>query len=114
MTVAFHGPDDFVSLMVTPTATPAREVGTPPQAVPWHALEESEVLGHLGSRLEGLTNDEAAARLARHGANVLPVAEPETALRILVRQLKSVVVALLVAAALIAFFLGDRLEAAAI
>jgi P-type Ca2+ transporter type 2C len=89
-------------------------VATEPRALPWHTLEEPELFQKLGSRRDGLTSREAADRLATHGPNILPVAEPETALRILVRQLKSVVVALLVAAALVAFLLGDRLESAAI
>ncbi|HET9947503.1 MAG TPA: HAD-IC family P-type ATPase [Longimicrobiales bacterium] len=86
----------------------------PTEAVPWHALPVEEVLARLATRPEGLDGREAAARLARHGPNRLAPAPPVPAWRILVRQLASLVVLLLFAAALVSLLLGDTLEAAAI
>jgi len=85
-----------------------------PATVPWHALDAAEALGKLGSDAGGLDAAEAARRLARFGPNRLEHRPPRSALRILAAQFESLVVALLVAAALVAFLLGDRVEAGAI
>ncbi len=72
------------------------------------------VLSALASRPDGLTEAEAAERLARAGPNRLEAAAPVTAWAVLVAQLRSIVVLLLVGAALVALGLGERVEAAAI
>jgi len=82
--------------------------------VPWHAEDASAVLRRLRSTTRGLDDDDAARRLAEIGANRLTRTTPVSPVRILVRQLASVVVALLCAAAGVALVLGDRLDAAAI
>jgi Ca2+-transporting ATPase len=80
----------------------------------WHAKPADDVLRELGSAPDGLTAAEAARRRQQHGPNRLTVARPVSALRILWDQLRSVVVLLLVAAAVVSWLLGDRLEAAAV
>jgi Ca2+-transporting ATPase len=80
----------------------------------FHAVPVDAVLSELGSNPGGLTDDEARARLARFGPNRLELARPVSVLAILRDQLRSVVVALLFATALISLLLGDRLEAIAI
>lgn len=80
----------------------------------WHAASAEDVLRELESSPAGLTPEEAAARLARHGANRLRPAKPVSALTLLLHQFTSVVVLLLVAAAVITFVLGDHVESAAI
>jgi len=84
------------------------------EATLWHALAVEPALAALQTESTGLSDQEAAARLVRFGPNRLTPAEPVSALVILRDQLTSVVVFLLVAAALISLLLGDRLEAAAI
>ena len=89
------------------------------QAIPeteWHphARAAEELLSLLASDARGLSDAEAKQRLAIHGPNVLLRAPAEPAWRILVRQLQSVVTALLVAAAALAWLMSDRLDAAAI
>jgi Ca2+-transporting ATPase len=84
----------------------------PPGA--WHALTVQATLTRLDADLTGLSDEEAARRLARHGPNRLAPPRPASALRILGDQLTSVVVFLLIAAAGVSLLLGDRLEAAAI
>jgi len=81
---------------------------------PWHAMPAEEAVALLSSRLEGLTSQEAQERLGRYGPNELPRARPVRALRILMDQFRSVVVLLLVGAAIVAMLLGDTLEAGAI
>ncbi len=80
----------------------------------WHALHPDRVLQRLASRPDGLTPREAVERLARCGPNSLAPPKPVPAWRILADQFASVVVGLLVVAALIATVVGDRLEAGAI
>ena len=80
----------------------------------WHTLGGDEVLSLLGSSTSGLTDAEARQRLATHGPNVLLRSPPEAAWRILVRQFRSVVIALLVVAGALAWSMGDSLDTAAI
>jgi Ca2+-transporting ATPase len=98
----------------TATADVLAVAGAGPAAVPPHAVPADEVLARLDTRPSGLTPAEAGRRLQEHGPNRLEAARPVPALRILVDQLRSVVVALLVAAAAIALVLGEPVEAAAI
>lgn len=83
-------------------------------SIPWHALTSADVVGRLATSRDGLSRTEAAARLAKHGRNVLAVAAPEAAWRILARQFASVVVWLLVAAVVFALFAGDEADALAV
>lgn len=86
--------------------------GEPPIA--WHSLPLEDVLRRLATAREGLSEAEAARRLAEHGPNRLSPAQLVSALRILANQFASLVVLLLVAAALVSALLGDLLEAGAI
>ncbi|HEU5319344.1 MAG TPA: cation-transporting P-type ATPase, partial [Methylomirabilota bacterium] len=83
-------------------------------AVAWHALPRDEVLRQLQTSPDGLTPDQARARLAQVGPNALRPPPPVPVWRIVVAQLRSVVVALLVAGAVLAAASGDWLDAAAI
>ncbi len=80
----------------------------------WHAQSVADVFDGLRSGADGLAEAEATRRLDDVGPNRLSRGKPVSALRILGRQLTSVVVFLLGAAALVALALGDRIEAAAI
>ncbi|HEX7049540.1 MAG TPA: cation-translocating P-type ATPase [Longimicrobiales bacterium] len=83
-------------------------------AAPWHALSVDEALDRLESAPSGLGVREARARLRRFGPNALETAPPASAWRILLDQLRSVVVLLLAVAAAVAWAVGDPLDAAAI
>jgi Ca2+-transporting ATPase len=84
------------------------------ESIAWHALPVPDVLRQLDSGAEGLSRDEAEARLERYGPNALQVARPISPWKILLEQLKSLVVLLLFAAASVAAAIGDLIEAAAI
>ncbi|MGD2151643.1 MAG: cation-transporting P-type ATPase [Gemmatimonadales bacterium] len=84
------------------------------ESIAWHALSIAEVLRQVDSTAEGLSGAEAAARLKRYGPNALQIARPISPWKILLGQLKSLVVVLLFAAAVVALVIGDLLEAAAI
>lgn len=80
----------------------------------WHTLPKETALDQLDTSVEGLSSQEAARRLARHGPNALDLTPPTPWWRVLADQVKSLVVGLLVVAAAVAALLGDLLESAAI
>jgi len=86
-----------------------------PEAVAWHTLPAAEAFERLqADPTRGLTEAEAARRLAQSGPNALAQAPPRSTPVILLAQFKSLIVALLVAATAIAFAMGETIEAAAI
>ena len=77
-------------------------------------LEEKEaVLAETGSSMEGLTEEEAAARLAQNGPNKLKEAEKESLLRKFLRELRDPMTIVLIIAALVsavtALYAGESL-----
>lgn len=83
--------------------------------VDWYALPIDEVCKRLQTDMAtGLTQAEAARRLLLHGLNALTQANQRSTWSILVAQFQSLIVALLVAATVIAFAMGDSIEAIAI
>ncbi len=80
----------------------------------WYSLAPDEVRRELDTGPEGLSSQEAAARLERYGANVLREEARETRLRVFLRQFKSVLIVILIVAAAISFLVGEALDAAAI
>jgi len=77
-----------------------------------HALTAAEALAALGSSPGGLDAGEAAARLERFGRNALPRAEPPGLATIFLRQFKSPLMYVLLAAAVISAALGEWSDAA--
>ncbi len=82
--------------------------------MPWHGLPPAEVLTGLDSGDGGLSEAEAARRLARDGPNAFRAAVPVSAWTVLLGQLRSVLVLLLVAAAVVAAATGGAADATAI
>lgn len=62
----------------------------------------------------GLTTEQADLRLEQFGLNELEQVKPESIWSILLRQVNSVIVWILAAAAIVSFFLGDNLEGFAV
>jgi Ca2+-transporting ATPase len=89
-------------------------IGGAPLTPPWHALPAHEVLSAVDGDASGLSEAEAARRLAHYGPNVLSVTPAEAAWRILIRQARSVVVGLLVVATVLAWWTSDVVDAGAI
>jgi P-type Ca2+ transporter type 2C len=81
---------------------------------PWHAISAGAVLHRIGSCADGLTDAEASLRLSRHGRNVFRSVPPVSVWTLLFSQLRSIIVLLLLVAALIALLVGDALDALAI
>ncbi len=74
------------------------------------AAPVDEVLGWLESSPEGLSSVEASTRRARYGPNAVRT-HRVNALAVLGRQLRSAVLILLAATAIVSYFLGDSLQA---
>ncbi len=84
-------------------------------AAPWHALDIAAVAETLRTDPEqGLAPDEARRRLATSGPNRMPEARDVPLWRLALRQFRSLVVLLLLAAAGAALAMGEHLEATAI
>ena len=79
-----------------------------------HAESAEGVLAALGSGTQGLGAAQAAERLARHGPNTLPAAKRRSALTRFAAQFNSALIYFLLAAALAAWILGHRIDAAVI
>ena len=62
---------------------------------PWHATPIAGVFDALHAAPAGLTNADASARLAQYGPNALVAEQPTSAVRILIAQLRSIIVVLL-------------------
>ena len=89
--------------------------GSPLPTAAWHMLPAAEAVERQQSDLaQGLTQAEAARRLAQYGPNTLAQARQRSTLSIFLAQFQSLIVALLVAATAIAFAMGENIEAVAI
>ncbi len=80
----------------------------------WHNLSQEEALNRLGSRRAGLTEDEAARRLERYGANELKRGRKTPPLLVFFRQFLSPLIYVLLVAAVISVAVGHFLDAAVI
>lgn len=93
--------------MIDPRVS-VQEIGPP------HDVSAADTLERLGSTVEGLNEADAARRLREFGPNLLSRGSQKGAWSILVDQFRSVVVLLLLAAAGLAWVIGDELEAVAV
>lgn len=71
-------------------------------------------MGAFGTRPSGLLPDEAAARAGRYGRNELREARRKSRLAILVSQFRDLMIVILIGAAAISLFVGERTDAAVI
>ncbi len=94
------------------TTTPS--IVEPPKGIAWHSRSAEEVLVQLGSTVFGLSSVEAARRLAESGPNELKEREAISPVQIFFSQFNSLIIWVLIAAAVISGLLGERMDAAAI
>jgi Ca2+-transporting ATPase len=80
----------------------------------WHGVEREVVERVLDTGGRGLTSPEAAARLALHGPNQLDEEPAPSALSVLVRQFRSPLIYILLAAMVVTLLLGEHLDSAVI
>jgi magnesium-transporting ATPase (P-type) len=89
------------------TVAGADETGT---TVAWHAMPVESVLDRLRVSNAGLTDEDAARRLERHGPNALPSSGGNEALRILLRQIQDPLIYVLLASTALAILAGKLLD----
>ena len=96
--------------MTTPSPSNSRENTTA-----WHAIDAAEVVRVLESEVgRGLSSAETARRQQIWGPNSLPEQEPVSPWRLLLRQFASILIYVLLAAAVLSLVLGDEVEFVAI
>jgi len=94
---------------ISPATAPDRQ---PPPSSAWHALSPESVLATLQADVaRGLTAAEAAARLRSDGPNVLPAPQVAHPVAIFLRQFRSPLVYVLLAAAVLSLGLGHLTDA---
>jgi Mg2+-importing ATPase len=85
-------------------------VGTQGLSEFW-SLQVPELMSRLGAKPEGLTSEEARTRLQKYGLNLLRPKKKTDLLTLLLSQFKSPIIIILLFAAVLAFFLGDKTDA---
>ncbi|HXV67841.1 MAG TPA: cation-translocating P-type ATPase [Nitrospira sp.] len=94
--------------------TTAPVIDAQPKANAWHTQSAEGVLIQLGSTASGLSSLEAARRLAANGPNELKESQPISPLQIFLAQFKSLIIWVLIAAAVISGLLGEWMDTIAI
>ncbi len=74
----------------------------------WHHRSAAETAALLGTSAQGITDDEAVLRLARHGPNVLTGGRRHSILVMVASQFADVTIAVLIGAAVISGLIGER------
>jgi Ca2+-transporting ATPase len=80
----------------------------------WHTQPKEEVLSQMKTSAKGISDTEAKQRLERHGPNRLEEKGRKHPLKMLFQQFTETMVLILIAAAVLSFFLGKTTEAIAI
>jgi len=80
----------------------------------WHALGTADALAALGSDPQGLSDAEAAKRLAEHGPNKLPEGKRRTTIARLFAQLNNLLIYILIVAAIVTAAMGHWIDTAVI
>jgi magnesium-transporting ATPase (P-type) len=81
-------------------------------AIAWHALDQSGLLERLVSGIDGLSDEEAARRLAEFGPNQLPDRPPPSPFFLFLAQFRSPLIYILLIAAGISLAIADAADAA--
>jgi len=103
-----------------PTPSPGSSAGLPPSSgpegerVPWWHLPVDEVEGRLGSRVDGLSSEEAARRLLEFGPNRIRAEEVAPWWSLVLHQFRDPLIYILLAAAGVTLAIRDYLDAAVI
>ncbi len=81
------------------------------EPIHFHTLTPEAVFAALDTGPQGLSDAEALERLERYGPNELAAGKKISAWSILLRQFANLLIAILLAATVISFVLGERLDA---
>lgn len=77
----------------------------------WHTIHPDQAIADLSSSTRGISASDAAERLVKYGRNVLPARKPPTIFQIFIRQFKSPLIYVLLAAAIVALVLKEFTDA---
>lgn len=77
----------------------------------WHAVPSEDIFEYLDTSAEGISSEEAESRLQKYGPNEIQENEVISPFRIFVRQLRSVLIWILVAAAIVMVIVGHTIDA---
>ncbi len=77
--------------------------------VPW-AVSVETLFDDMGTSKEGLTTPEAQERLKKYGPNQIAEKEKRHGLEIFVSQFENALVLILIAAAIVSYFLGEKID----
>ena len=80
----------------------------------WHALDGGDAIAAVDSRPDGLSSEEARARLDRYGPNRIAPVRAEPAIVLLWRQLSSPLIIVLIASGTLALALGEVADGAVV
>jgi len=80
----------------------------------WHQKNIEEVIGELGSSLQGLSEEEARNRLIKHGPNELTEKKKKSPYMMFLDQFKDFMILVLIAAAVISGVIGGATDTIAI
>ncbi|MCI0469431.1 MAG: HAD-IC family P-type ATPase, partial [Nitrospirae bacterium] len=80
----------------------------------WHQKEINEVIGDLGSSIQGISKEEAHKRLAEYGPNELIEKKKKTPFMMFLDQFKDFMILVLIAAAIISGIIGEPSDTIAI
>jgi len=80
------------------------------EATNWYSKKVSAVLGELQTNEEGLSANQLNIRLQQYGKNKLPEAKADGIFTIFLRQFKSPLIYILLAAGVIVFFMGETID----
>ncbi len=81
-----------------------------PQRHYWNS-EAGQLMESLGSSDHGLTTEEALKRLGQYGENTVRASMKKSTISLLLGQFKSPIILILIAAAVVSLFVGDRTDA---
>ncbi|MCM5527334.1 cation-translocating P-type ATPase [Parasegetibacter sp. NRK P23] len=76
----------------------------------WHTLPVEEVLKQTDGSIQGLSTELAKKKLQEHGKNELQSKTKTSPLKLFLRQFADVMIVVLLAAALISFFIGEAAD----
>ncbi|NLV27788.1 MAG: HAD-IC family P-type ATPase [Methanomicrobiales archaeon] len=82
------------------------------RGISWHSLPEQAILEKLATGNEGLTSKEAGSRIQEFGKNELPEGKKTSVITIFLSQFKSPLIYVLIAAAILSWFLDHITDAA--
>jgi Ca2+-transporting ATPase len=81
----------------------------------WHAAEPTVVISSLKTDAQnGLSSEEATARLGVYGPNQIQEMRKEASWKLLLNQFKEILILILIVAALISILIGEAIDSTAI